>query len=76
MGVYAGGSNDYIFLSVLAYGAPIGSSASGTASLANGCVIGYNVNSGTISGGTLVTGMTAPPARADVPYKPRRPRLK
>ena len=56
---FAGGTNDYIFLSVLAYGAPFGSSACGTASLANGCVIGYNVNSGTISGSTLVTGGTA-----------------
>jgi hypothetical protein len=53
---YPGGSNDYIFLSVLAYGAP---GACGTASLGNGCVIGYNVFSGTISGSTTPTGATA-----------------
>ena len=54
---YAGGTNDYIFLSVLAYGYP---SACGTAARsANGCVIGYNVNSGTISGSTAATGATA-----------------
>jgi hypothetical protein len=49
-------SNDYIFLSVLSYGYP---SACGTASLGNGCVIGYNVNSGTISTSTTATGATA-----------------
>ena len=53
---YPGGSNDYIFLSVLAYGAP---DACGTASLGNGCVIGYNIFSGTISGSTTPTGATA-----------------
>jgi len=53
---YAGGTNDYIFLSVLAYGYP---SDCGTATLGNGCVIGYNVNSGTISGSTAATGATA-----------------
>ena len=53
---YAGGANDYIFLSVLAYGYP---SACGTGTLGNGCVIGYNVNSGTISGSTAATGATA-----------------
>ena len=53
---YPGGSNDYIFLSVLAYG---GVSGCGTASLGNGCVIGYNVYSGTISGSTSPTGATA-----------------
>jgi hypothetical protein len=53
--IYAS-SNDYIFLSVLSYGGP---SACGTASLGNGCVIGYNVTSGTISGTTAVTGATA-----------------
>ena len=49
-------STDYIFLSVLSYGYP---SACGTASLGSGCVIGYNVNSGTISGSTTPTGATA-----------------
>jgi hypothetical protein len=53
---YAGGSNDYLFLSVLAYGSATGC---GTASLANGCIIGYNVNSGSISGSTLPTGALA-----------------
>src|ERR1019366_3431797 len=55
---YAGGTNDYIFLSVLAYGA-FGSGFCGTATLGNGCVIGFNVNSGTISGSTTPTGATA-----------------
>ncbi len=53
---YAGGANDYIFLSVLAFGNPSGCTAP---SLNNGCVIGYNVNSGTISGSTAATGATA-----------------
>ena len=53
---YAGGSNDYLFLSVLAYGSATGC---GTASLANGCIIGYNVNSGSISGSTPPTGALA-----------------
>jgi hypothetical protein len=51
---YAGGTNDYIFLSVLAYGA-FGSGFCGTGSLSNGCVIGFNVNGGTISGPTGAT---------------------
>jgi hypothetical protein len=50
------GTNDYIFVSVLAYGGPSGC---GTASLANGCVMGFNVTSGTISGSTATTGATA-----------------
>jgi hypothetical protein len=41
---------------VLAYGSATGC---GTASLANGCIIGYNVNSGSISGSTLPTGALA-----------------
>jgi hypothetical protein len=53
---YAGGTNDYIFLSVLSYGFPSGCAP---ASLANGCIIGYNVNSGTISASTAATGATA-----------------
>jgi hypothetical protein len=53
---YAGGSNDYLFLSVLAYGSATGC---GTASLANGCIIGYNVNNGSISGSTSPTGALA-----------------
>ena len=50
------GTNDYIFLSVLTFGGPSGC---GTASLANGCVMGFDVTSGTISGSTVTTGATA-----------------
>ena len=50
------GTNDYIFVSVLAYGGPSGC---GTASLANGCVMGFDVTSGAISGSTATTGATA-----------------
>jgi hypothetical protein len=50
------GTNDYIFVSVLTYGGPSGC---GTASLSNGCVMGFDVTSGTISGSTAVTGATA-----------------
>lgn len=53
---YAGGANDYIFLSVLSYGYPSGCTP---ATLANGCIIGYNVNSGTISASTAATGASA-----------------
>jgi hypothetical protein len=53
---FAGGSNDYLLLSVLAYGSATGC---GTASLADGCIIGYNVNSGSISGSTSPTGALA-----------------
>ncbi len=40
-------STDYLFLSVLAFGSPTGDC--GAASLTNGCVLGFNVTSGTIS---------------------------
>ncbi len=50
---YPGSSNDYIFLGVLAYGAPSGC---GTGTLGDGCVIGYNVYSSAISGSTTPTG--------------------
>jgi len=50
---YPGGTNDYIFLSVLAYGDVNGCV---TGALGNGCVIGYNVYSGAISGSTIPTG--------------------
>ena len=50
------GTNDFIFVSALTFGAPAGC---GTASLANGCVMGFNVTSGTINGSTAVTGATA-----------------
>src|SRR5208282_2509526 len=52
------GTHDYIFLSVLAFGVPVGSGECGTSSLSNGCVIGYDVTSGTISGSTTPTGAT------------------
>lgn len=47
------GTTDYIFLSVLSFGVLSGCTAP---SLNNGCVIGYNVSSGTISGSTMPTG--------------------
>jgi len=50
------GTNDYIFVSVLAFGGPSGCGAAG---LANGCVMGFNVTSGTINGSTATTGATA-----------------
>jgi hypothetical protein len=50
------GTNDYIFLSVLAFGVPAGSGECGTSSLSNGCVIGFDVTSGTITGSTTPTG--------------------
>jgi len=49
------GTIDYIFLSVLSFGVPSGCTSP---SLNNGCVIGYNVTSGTISGSTAATGAT------------------
>jgi len=49
------GTNDYIFLSVLSFGAPTNCNAS----LANGCVIGFDVTSGTVNGSTVPTGATA-----------------
>jgi len=50
------GTNDYLFLSVLSYGAP---STCSPSTPPYGCVIGYNVSSGTISSGTTPTGATA-----------------
>ena len=47
------GTHDYIFTSVLSYGAPTGC---GTGSLTIGCVMGFDVTSGTISGSTATTG--------------------
>jgi hypothetical protein len=49
--------HDYIFLSVLAYGNPTG--FCGPASLGNGCIMGFDVTSGTISGSSVPTGATA-----------------
>ncbi len=48
------GSKDYIFLSVLSYGEP----ASCSSTLSNGCVMGFDVTSGTISSSTTPTGAT------------------
>lgn len=48
------GSKDYVFLSVLSFGAP----ADCNASLDNGCVMGFDVTSGAISSGTNPTGAT------------------
>ncbi len=48
------GGHDYIFLSVLSFGAP----AACSATLANGCVMGFDVTGGTISAGTTPTAAT------------------
>ncbi len=48
------GSKDYIFTSVLSFGAP----ASCTSGSTNGCVMGFDVTSGSISGSTTPTGAT------------------
>ena len=52
------GTIDYIFLSVLSFGVPAGAGECGTSSLSNGCVLGFNVTSGTITGSTTPTGAT------------------
>ena len=49
------GTNDYIFTSVLGYGTP----AACTSSLTIGCVMGFDVTSGTITTSTLPTGATS-----------------
>lgn len=46
--------HDYIFTSVLSYGAP----AACSSTLANGCVMGFDVTSGSISAGTAPTAAT------------------
>src|SRR5208282_4102114 len=48
------GSTDYIFTSVLTFAEP----ASCTSSLADGCVMGFDVTSGTITASTTPTGAT------------------
>lgn len=48
------GSNDYLFTSVLIYASP----AACTSSLTSGCVMGFDVTSGTITTTTLPTGAT------------------
>jgi hypothetical protein len=55
---YPGGANDYIFLGVLAYGNVSGCV---TGTLANGCVIGYNVYGGsaTLTGASAEAGGTS-----------------
>jgi hypothetical protein len=52
--VYSG-STDYIFLSVLDFGAPSGCDGS----LSNGCVMGFDVTSESVSPSTTPTGATA-----------------
>jgi hypothetical protein len=49
------GAKDYIFLGVLSFGAPAGCSGS----LTNGCVMGFDVTSGSIGVATTPTGATA-----------------
>lgn len=49
------GTHDYIFTSALVFGAP---AACGPGSLTNGCVMGFDITSGTIGPGTLPTGAT------------------
>ena len=51
---FLNGSTDYIFLSVLAFGSPTGDC--GALNVNNGCVLGFNVTSGTISPTTTPTG--------------------
>jgi hypothetical protein len=48
---FLNGTHDYIFLSVLSFGSPSGC----TSSLNEGCVMGFDVTSGTISGSTAPT---------------------
>jgi hypothetical protein len=48
------GGHDYLFLSVLSFGAP----ASCSNTLANGCVMGFDVTSGTINASTTPTAAT------------------
>ncbi len=50
--------HDYIFLSVLAFGNPT-TGFCGTASLVNGCVMGFDVSGGTITPATTPTAATA-----------------
>jgi hypothetical protein len=50
-------SHDYIFLSVLSYGSPATVAACGTTlSVSIGCILGFDVTGGTISGSTAPTG--------------------
>jgi hypothetical protein len=55
---FLNGSTDYIFLSVLAFGNPT-TGFCGTASLGNGCILGYDVSSGSITPSTSPKGATA-----------------
>ncbi len=48
---FLNGAHDYIFLSVLSYGLPTGC----TSSITEGCVMGFDVTSGSISGSTSPT---------------------
>jgi hypothetical protein len=51
---FLNGAHDYIFTSVLSFGSP----AACSDTLANGCVMGFDVTSGTISGSTTPTAAT------------------
>jgi len=55
---YLNGSADYVFLGVLAFGNVSVSSGSGCTgpTILNGCVMGFNVTTGSISSGTAATG--------------------
>ncbi len=48
------GTHDFLFLGVLSFGTP----ANCSGSLTNGCVMGFDVTSGTINGATTPTGAT------------------
>jgi hypothetical protein len=51
------GDHDYIFLSVLAFGADTGGILCPNQSVSIGCVMGFDVTSGTISSSTAATGV-------------------
>ncbi len=53
------GNHDYIFLSVLGFGQNNGNIACQSQSVIMGCVMGFDVTSGTVSSGTAATGVLA-----------------
>lgn len=53
------GNHDYIFLSVLAFGADTTAIPCPSQSLSMGCIMGFDVTSGSISSGTVATGVLA-----------------
>jgi hypothetical protein len=52
-------SHDYIFTSALYFGQPMILAFCGPGSLTSGCVMGFDVTSGSINGATTPTGATA-----------------